>query len=76
MLGGPTTHKVRVRGLFSLGALLAVLAIAWASVALRIHVRAEQPLGPTAIDAADFGGRAIRSELQQQVSQRIPLYPI
>ena len=67
MLGRPTTHKVRIWAPFGPGALLAVLAIAWASVALPIHVRAKQPLGSTAIDAADFGGRAIRSELQQQV---------
>ena len=67
MLGRPTTHKVRIWAPFGPGALLAVLAIAWASIALPIHVRAKQPLGSTAIDAADFGGRAIRSELQQQV---------
>lgn len=64
MLGSPTTHKVRIWAPFSLGALLAVLAIAWANIALPIHVRAD-PLGSTAVDAADFGGRAIRSELQQ-----------
>ena len=67
MLGSPAIYKVRIWAPFSLGALLAVLAIAWASIALPIHVRAKQPLGSTAVDATDFGGRAIRSELQQQV---------
>ncbi len=67
MLGRPTTHKVRKGAPLGLGALLAVLAIAWASIALPIHVGAKQPLGSTAIDDAGFDGRVIRSELQQQV---------
>ena len=67
MLGRPTSHKARIWAPFSPRALLAVLAIAWASIALPIHVRDKQPFGSTAIDAADFGGRAIRFELQQQV---------
>ena len=45
MLGSPTTHKVRIWAPFSLGALLAVLAIAWANIALPIHVRASSPSG-------------------------------